>query len=306
MIQHVLHTAIDKQKWDVCIRQSPNDSVFVYSWYLDAVCENWEAFVLNDYEAVFPVAVKSKYGFSYIYQPFFTRYFGVFSKVPLSSELTRSFFSNICSKYKQFQFCLHESHQAIEFSVSKANKQFQYLDLSTSYDVLQNSYSKNVKRNLKKAVQQQFKISKNIEAEEIVELFKRTKGIELEIFRSEHYQSLIRLMNECLIQNKGLSIAVYQNEMLEAAAFFIKNNERFIYLKSGITESGKDSGAMHLLMDHFIKEHCGGNNVLDFGGSSVESVARFYKSFGAKDCVYLELKKGRLFKLMKWFKSLKF
>lgn len=306
MIQHVTHTAVDRQKWDACISQSMQTSVFVYSWYLDAVCEDWEAFVLNDYEAVFPIAVKSKYGFSYIYQPFFTRYFGVFSKQPLTDEVIQSLFKQVYSTYKQFEFCLHESHQSIHFPVSTANKQFQFLNLSPSYENLQHSYSKNVKRNLKKAGQQHFIITRNVEAEKIVDLFKKTKGMELELFRPEHYQSLVRLMNECLSRNKGLSIAVYRNETLEAAAFFIKNNDRFIYLKSGITESGREAGAMHLLMDHFIKEHCGRNDVLDFGGSSVESVARFYKSFGAKDCVYLELKKGGLFKLMKWFKSLKF
>jgi|SRR4051812_14286053 hypothetical protein len=306
MIRHVLHTAIDKHKWDLCISQSTNESIFVYSWYLDAVCENWEAFVLNEYEAVFPIAVKSKYGFSYIYQPFFTRYFGVFSKTPSSPELVQLFFSSISASYKQFQFCLHESNEAMKLSVSKVVKQFQYLELSSSYENLQNSYSKNVKRNLKKAMQQNFYVSKNIAAEEIVELFKRTKGNDLEIFHSEHYQSLIRLMNSCLIHNMGLSIAVYKDETLQAASFFMKCNNRFIYLKSGITESGKDRGAMHWLMDSFIKEHSESNYVLDFGGSTVESVARFYKSFGAKDCVYLELKQGSLFKLMKWFKSFKF
>lgn len=305
MIQHVRYTAIDKDKWDSCISESSNESIFVYSWYLDTVCENWEAFVLNDYEAVFPIAVKSKYGISYIYQPFFTRYFGVFSRKVPTSELVTLFLEAIFSVYKQFQFCVHESNEGSELQFSKTPKKFQYLNLSASAATLQNSYSKNLKRNLKKAMQEQFQISRNIAAEEIVDLFKRTRGNELEIFRPEHYDALIRLMNACLARNKGLSLAVNKGGVLQAAAFFMRCNNRFIYLKSGITESGKELGAMHLLIDHFIQEYSGQNYVLDFGGSTVESVARFYKSFGAEDCVYLELKNGSLFKLRKLFKSFK-
>ena len=306
MIQHVRNTAINKDKWDLCISESANESVFAYSWYLDAICGNWEAFVLNDYEAVFPISVKSKYGFTYIYQPFFTRYFGVFSRTLPAPELVREFFNEISSRYRQFQFCVHESNDVHDLNFSKQSRQFQFLNLSASYENLHKAYSKNVKRNLKKALQQQFRVSENVSPEEIVALFKRTKGNDLEIFRTEHYQALTRLMNACLDNNKGLSIAVYKDEVIEAAAFFMKCNNRFIYLKSGLTESGKELGAMHLLINHFIQEHAGKDFVLDFGGSDVESVARFYKSFGAEDCVYLEVQNGNLFKWRKWFKSLKF
>ncbi|MBL0330397.1 MAG: hypothetical protein IPP64_13480 [Bacteroidetes bacterium] len=80
MIQYLEHKKINKKKWDECISNAGNSSVFVYSWYLDVVSEDWSALVLNDYEAVFPIASKSKYKINYVYQPFFTRYFGVFSK----------------------------------------------------------------------------------------------------------------------------------------------------------------------------------------------------------------------------------
>ncbi len=60
MINFIEHKKIDKQKWNACIEESSNASIYVYSWYLDAVCENWSSLVLNDYDAVFPLAPKSK------------------------------------------------------------------------------------------------------------------------------------------------------------------------------------------------------------------------------------------------------
>ena len=76
-------------------------------------------------------------------------------------------------------------------------------------------------------------------------------------------------------------------------------------MKSGVTDNGKSKGAMHLLFDYFIRQNSGKHYLLDFGGSSVDSVARFYKNFGAKDCLYLQVKKNNLSRLVKWVRALK-
>ncbi len=97
------------------------------------------------------------------------------------------------------------------------------------------------------------------------------------------------------------SIAVYDKDnTLCAAAFFMKNNNHLTFLKSGVTDQGKNSGAMQFLFDTIIRKNAETHTTLDFGGSSVETVARFYKSFGAKDCVYLQLKKNSLPSIVKW------
>src|SRR5476649_393601 len=110
MINYIEHKNIDKKKWDACIDSSSGACIFAYSWYLDIVSENWSALVLNDYEAVFPIAAKSKYKISYIYQPFFTRYFGVFTKNKISEKLVNEFLQAIPEKYKYLEFCLHEDN----------------------------------------------------------------------------------------------------------------------------------------------------------------------------------------------------
>jgi hypothetical protein len=305
MIRCIEHTQLDKKKWDHCIRNSYNESIFVYSWYLDALCEGWKGYVLNDYEAVFPIAVNYKFKIAYIYQPFFSRYFGVYTAKQPSETLVDEFISTIFSTYKNAQFCLHESNNTTIGLVRKTERLFQYLLISADYETLFKAYSENVKRNLKKAIKNNLRVETFISPEEIVALFKKTKGNELELFQPGHYQSLIRLMHTCLSQKNGFTIAVYKGTELYAAAFFMYSNNRFTYLKSGITNEGKDSGAMHFLMDRFIELNAGKGKTLDFGGSSVESVARFYKSFGARDCVYLQIEKGTFFKLLKWFKSFK-
>lgn len=305
MIKFVAHKNINKQKWDACISKSSNASIFVYSWYLDVVCEGWTALVLNDYEAVFPMAERSKYKIYYLYQPFFSRYFGVYTKGKISENLVNEFLEAIPDSYKFMEFCLHELNQTKLKSFDIKERKYQVLDLGDKHELLYKGYSDNAKRNIKKAIQAKLKIRPDIAPEKIVDLFKQTKGAELEIFKPEHYKTLIRLMNECNDKNKGQSIAVYDGSTLCAAGFFMFSNNRFVFLKSGVTDEGKAKGAMHLLFDYFIKENSGKRYELDFGGSSVESVARFYKNFGAKDCVYLQVKKSNLPQIVKWVKSLK-
>ena len=59
------------------------------------------------------------------------------------------------------------------------------------------------------------------------------------------------------------------------------------------------------LFHQFINHNLSKNWVLDFGGSNIETVARFYKSFGAKDYIYLQVKQNNLPKLVSWIKKTK-
>jgi hypothetical protein len=296
---------INKKKWDACITNSSTPSIFAYTWYLDIVCSNWAALVLGDYEAVFPLAPKTKYKIQYLYQPFFTRYFGVFSEFEISTKITLDFFNAIPQKFKYIEFSLQEeiSFQSNEYEFRE--KKFQILDLNQKYETIQQNFSENSKRNVKKAIKAGLKIRPDISPDKIVNLFKLTKGNELEIFNSDDYTILIALMNKCIDLKKGQSIAIYDGDELCAAAFFMFSGNRFTFLKSGVTEKGKSKGAMHLLFDYFIRANAEKKYQLDFGGSSIETVARFYKNFGAKDCVYLHVKRNNLPKVVQWIKSLK-
>lgn len=305
MIKFVEHKNINKKKWDEAINSSSYPSVFAYSWYLDVVCKGWSALIVGDYETVFPIASKTKYKIHYIFQPFFTRYFGVFSKQKITSKMVSEFLEAIPEKFRYVEFCLEENQSVSGKGLETKEKKFQLLDLGGKYEQLQKGYSDNAKRNIKKAVKAGLKIRPDIAPAKIVQLFKATKGNELEVFDAEDYKILVELMDTCNDLKKGQSIAIYDGNVLCAAGFFMFSNNRFTFLKSGVTEDGKAKGAMHLLFDYFIQNNAGKRYELDFGGSSVESVARFYKNFGAKDCVYLQVKRNNLPKLVKWVKSLK-
>ena len=59
---------------------------------------------------------------------------------------------------------------------------------------------------------------------------------------------------------------------------------------------------MSFLIDSFIKNHSGENKVLDFEGSMDNNLARFYKSFGSEEIVYLQILKNKLPFFIRWLK----
>jgi len=70
-LSYLPYKQIDKVKWDACIRHSMNRLIYAESVYLDHMAVNWDAIVLNDYEAVMPLPWKKKLGIRYLYQPSF-------------------------------------------------------------------------------------------------------------------------------------------------------------------------------------------------------------------------------------------
>ena len=38
---------LNREKWDRCVERSINKKIYVLSWYLDIVCDNWDALIFN-------------------------------------------------------------------------------------------------------------------------------------------------------------------------------------------------------------------------------------------------------------------
>ena len=105
-------------------------------------------------------------------------------------------------------------------------------------------------------------------------------------------------------KGKGKIYGVYtNNNELCAAAYFCKNKERLIYLSAATNTTGKELGGMYFLLNEFIKQHAGNTIILDFEGSIIPGVARFYSGFGAKAESYFQLHFNRLPLLLKWVKQ---
>jgi len=75
------------------------------------------------------------------------------------------------------------------------------------------------------------------------------------------------------------------------------------YLLGGSNATGRENGAMQALFAGFIKTHASSDLILDFEGSEIEGIARFYKGLGATPVYYYNLLQNRLPYIIKWLKK---
>src|ERR1700743_2045713 len=132
-IKYLTNNAIDKRKWDVCIANADNGLIYGYAYYLDIMAKNWDALVLNDYEAVLPLTWNKKYGFYYLYQPFFAASFGFFCK-NIFSYLLNKFLSAIPKKFKYWDFYLANYFPVHGYELYKRSNYV--LSLNKNYELL--------------------------------------------------------------------------------------------------------------------------------------------------------------------------
>ncbi len=124
-------------------------------------------------------------------------------------------------------------------------------------------------------------LKKNIPIEDVIQLSKEQaknfSTIEEKIIRIS--QQLFEFLKE---KNMAVTYGVYspQDKLVASCAYFFSHNRAY-YILVGNHPDGKTSGASHLMIDEFIKEHAGENLILDFEGSNIPSLAFFYKSFGS-------------------------
>ncbi len=296
MINYLRHHEIDKKKWDECITGSFNGNIYAYSWYLDIVCEGWEALVEDGYQSVFPLTGRKKYNISYLFQPLFSQQLGIFSKNVLSEETVKTFLLSVPEKYKFIEINLNKSNQINDikgFNIIQ-NRNCE-LSLISSYENIFKNYSSNVKRNIKKAEESGIHIAKTADPDGIIGIFKNNKGKRIYRLNDNAYSALRRLLEKCLNNGMAEIWGAYTTENeLCAGAFFIRSFNKMVFLFSGTDSKARECGAMPLLIDIFIKEHCGKNLVLDFEGSNDENLAKFYNSFGAEECFYPHIRKNGL------------
>ena len=295
MIVHLKHSEINKIKWDDCIKQSFNGNIYVYSWYLDLVHEDWEALVEDDYQVVMPLTLKTKHGITYFFQPFFTQQFGVFSIKLLNPDIVQSFIKKIPKHVKIIDVNFNSFNKIDNNAYDITLNSNYLLDLISNYEKLYSNYSKNTKRNLKKSVKNNLSFLKGVKPEALIKLFRDNKGAEITKWDDDNYLVFQRVMYTAIHKGVGFTCGIYtEHNELCAAAFFINTNSHLTFLFSGSNELARANGAMVMLIDVVINNYSSTPQILDFEGSNNKNLARFYSGFGATKTSYVRLKINRL------------
>jgi len=303
-IRFVTHSEIDKRKWDSCIEQSLYGVAYAYSWYLDQICTHWDALVAGDYLFVMPLVNKRKFGISYVYQPFFTQQLGVFSPQSINETIVEQFVNAIPERFRLADLNLNLGNRIKNPQFHTRENTTYHLSLNSGFQEIQLAYNTNTKRNIQKAIQNKITVLHSEDADRFIAFTQTNLASKAPEVKQSHYTAFEEIIRHALANRLG-EIYVVTNERGAwlSAVFFLRSNRKCIYLAASSTQEGFEKSAMFLLIDRFIQENAGNNLTLDFEGSNIQGVARFYAGFGASPQNYLSVHINRLPRIIRLLKK---
>ncbi len=304
MIRYLKRNAINDAQWNDCVRQSTDGLPYGYTWYLDSVCEQWDGLVIGDYETVFPAVWRQRFFVRYLYQPMFTQQLGGFSKNPPDENTLKLLLDEIANRFKFIEINLNFRNPVQHPMYKTTSRTNLCLNLKDEYEALAKNYSDNAKRNLSKSQKQNLFVNEEIETETVIEFFKTNTGTKIPALGEYHYAHLHKLIEAAKKYGMCRLTGVWDNDnFLHAAGFFLVDQNKIINLLPSTGEEGKEIGAGFLLMDETIRHFAGREMTLDFEGSMIASIARFYKGFGAQEQTYWHIRRNNLPLWIRWIKN---
>ncbi|MCD6355072.1 MAG: hypothetical protein J7L95_05940 [Prolixibacteraceae bacterium] len=299
-LKYLKHKEIDSAKWSRCIENADNSRVYANKWYLNRAAVDWEALVWGDYKFVMPVPIKKKMGLKYVYQPLFCQQLGIFPKPP--KKVAVAFYSEIFSrfKYADTQLNSQNNKNKIGGSIYFFARHNLLLSFNKTYEKLAADYSKNTRRNISGAQKNGLSLSPGLSLAEYLTF--KMKNLQPGLGKKEirKLKSILSYgLHKGFCEIKGVYTA--QNELCAAACFYRWQN-RIVLLNAASNKKGKEVGGMFFLIDNFIRANANKKLWLDFEGSMIEGVARFYRGFGATPETYFQMKLNRLSWPLKWIK----
>jgi hypothetical protein len=333
-LRYLSHQAIDLGKWDQCIAGANNGSVYAYSSLLNHMSPGWDALIQGDYEAVMPLTWKRKMMISYLYQPAFLAEGGVFSSDAIAKDDLEAFLHAIPAHFRLWEFSLNSGNPLKTDQHNLAQRANYLLPLDKAYQAIRSDYKDNLERNLAKARKEGLQYTNEVSASEVITLAQKQLE-KLTNLKREDFQRFSQLCDalapprtEPTREARKVSVlgtrtesaqeartaptqgppfalargVLNQDNQLLASAIFLFSHGKAYYALVGNAPEGRSTGASHLLLDRFIYEFAGAPITLDFEGSDIPSLERFYQAFGANKIIYPAVRLNRLPWPVKWLK----
>jgi hypothetical protein len=301
-LKYLSHKNIDFNKWDLCVGEAINSRIYANSWFLDRAAVDWDALVYGDYEYVMPLPVRIKLGIRYLYQPLYCQQLGIFPPPP--PEVAVAYFEDLQHRFSYMDIQLNSSNLPVRDlkGVGFTGRKNFLLPVGAEYHAIEAAYSTNTRRNLSKAGAGRLSYAEGIPMEAYLDFKQQNLPVKIS---KEGMQKLKSIIAYCLYKGIGEIEGVYSaDNNLCAAVFFCRWKERVIYMNAVSSEAGKESRAMFFLIDRFIQSVAGQDIAIDFEGSMIPGIARFFEGFGAAPEVYYQVKYNRLPAILSWIKKI--
>jgi len=300
-LRYLRHAALNLAAWDACVDAATPALPYAFSWWLLATAGRWDAVVeLDDatgqYHSVLPIPVRWRPWGREGVQPPFTQQLGLFITPASHYREVEAYLMLISRHYKRSYQQLNVDNllKKAPSGYKSTNRVTYVLPLSAQYETLLAGYAADYRRRLRLNERrlQPLVVTEATAATDVIQLFRSEKAGSVAGLTRRDYHRLHRLV--AVLEARGALLsrevrAPKTGELL-AGALFVRHANHLIYLFAAASSAGRQAGAPLLLLDALIRQHAGTPGlVLDFEGSMIPSIARFFANFGATPVPYAAL-----------------
>ncbi len=298
----------NKEKYyKFCIEN--NIEIFSQPWWLDITSgeDKWDVLLVEkggSIQGALPYSFNRKKNTISISQASLTPRNGILLNYPKNQKLT----SKVSFERKVIKELIEELEN---LDLTNYNQNYNYnfnnwlplywngFKQTTRYSYIINYDSKwdekdidSATRNLIRKAEKFVSISENISIEEFYKINTMTysrKGMV-----NPYSMDLVkRLDNECVSRNCRKILCAKDNEgNIHAAIYLVWDNNSVYYLMGGVSPEFKSTNATSMLLLNAIKFSLENELDFDFEGSMIESIEKFFSSFGAVRKEYYNISKG--------------
>lgn len=278
-IQILSSHQIDRKRWDDCVLADQRAKCYSLTVFLDVLADHWMGIVIRDYEAVIPLPYK-RLGVKLLYTPPFIQH------LDIAGQYTAADVDSVWQTiFTQFKIGQYKCSQYFIPTLSEVQPKLNLiLDLSQSYEVIQQQYTKACKRNLAKSATN-FIVQQSTDIALLLAYYQQAYG-HLAAYKPKHYQRLERLLTA--LQERG-QLQLYTITIAQEVVFvgaLVDDGKRLYYLMGAPNEAGRKARITYVFIDYILRKFAQTNYIFDFEGSEIENVATFYRSFSPTEEYY--------------------
>jgi len=284
MIRYLAHKDIGGTGYSQLLSGAPNRVPYAQAWYLDLVCPSWGILLDENRGFFMPVPENYTFGVRRILQPPYCQQLGIFGQEVPDEAVCDEFVGHRSLRVVQMHIALNASNGLPVNTRGLYFRPNSTLLLDKPYSECYARFDENTRRNIRKAIKAGVEIRKEDAPGSLLQMKWDTKPAGMQKRQLILAGEIIR---QALERHEGEIWYAYapDNEPL-AGCFFLKDDLRSVYLISASSPKGKTAGAMFLLVSRYMETYAGTGRILDFEGSTVPGIARFFRGFGAVSAGY--------------------
>lgn len=262
---------------------SETKALFEQLWFIALLSDNKvKIFINGDYETVLFVPYRSKFGVKYAFMPVFLQKLSFQGRNSGRDLIVKELIKTI--RFGEISFSISPEEKFFDHCKSRKNLT---LDLNKPYDDIRSKFSEHHKRNCNKA--RKLRVSESSDLTGLISIYKSEKRNTLRGKQlNEFIGNLLKLEKYEVIKKSSIILNAFDENRLVASIFFLNFNGVLYYILGSSIKSDKavSQYGLYRLFDHLINLYSNQGLILDFEGSDVPGIARFFRGFGGSESEY--------------------